>query len=95
MGFRLVVHQIGRMAAAPVVVTTRAAKKKMESIVIRRVLALLVRHALTAIGGATLAVSDNEVEAIVGALITLGGIAHSIYEKRQGLAEGKTPTAET
>lgn len=42
----------------------------------------ILRAILAAIGGGTLAVSDSEISAIVGALVTLATIGWSIYEKR-------------
>ena len=77
---------IGKVVAAPVVLPAKAIKNGTEKLVIKKVITSLVRHGLTAIGGAGVAMSDNEVETIVSALMLLAGLAHSIYEKR------KTPT---
>lgn len=45
----------------------------------------LIRHILTTVGGAGITnglLSDSDLQAAVGAIITLVGIAWSIYEKR-------------
>jgi hypothetical protein len=46
----------------------------------------LVRHVLTALGGAAILkgyIDTAGVEAVVGAVMTLAGIAWSVFEKRQ------------
>lgn len=45
-------------------------------------LAGLLRHLLTASGGAGLAISDNDIIQILSALATIGGILWSLYNKR-------------
>lgn len=45
----------------------------------------LVRHILTAVGGALAAkglIGAGDVELVVGALTTIAGVAWSIYDKR-------------
>lgn len=46
----------------------------------------VVRHLLTAVGGgffATYGISGSTLEAVVGAVSTLAGVAWSIYDKRK------------
>lgn len=46
----------------------------------------LIRHALTAVGGGLVAsgyLSGAELDAAVGAILTLAGIAASVYVKRR------------
>lgn len=50
---------------------------------LQTILALAIRHILTTFGGATIAMADDTATAAAGALVTLGGVAWSIYEKRK------------
>lgn len=46
----------------------------------------VVRHLLTAVGGgffATYGITGSTLEAVVGAVATLAGVAWSIYDKRR------------
>jgi hypothetical protein len=52
----------------------------------KKIVSLLVRHALTTIGGAGFVASDSDVEAVASALLVLVGIAHSLWEKRKSAA---------
>lgn len=48
-------------------------------------LAALARHALTTLGGGLLAswgLTGTMLDAAIGALVTLAGVAWSVYEKR-------------
>jgi hypothetical protein len=89
MGFKRFIRRVGTVAAAPVLIPTRAAKKKVERFAMKKILAALLRHALTAIGGAGFVVSDNEMETVVSAIMVIVGLAHSIYEKRTQPAPAK------
>lgn len=93
MGLKKFGKRLFTVAAAPVVIPTRAAAQKVERYAMNRILAALIRHGLTAIGGAGFVASDTEVEQIVTAAMTLIGFAWSIYEKRQQAAP-PTATAE-
>jgi hypothetical protein len=86
MGLKAVFRRIGTVAAAPIVIPARAAKKGVESIAMKKIVSLLVRHALTTIGGAGFVASDSDVEAVASALLVLVGIAHSLWEKRKSAA---------
>ena len=60
------------------------------------VIGLVLRHALTAIGGWMVGqgyISDGDVELGVGAILTLVGIVWSIVEKHQRKISGIAPTA--
>jgi hypothetical protein len=49
----------------------------------------LARHLLTAVGGGFLAgfgITGSTLEAVVGAVSTLVGVAWSIYDKKKGAA---------
>jgi hypothetical protein len=89
MGLKKFLRRIGTVAAAPIVVPTRAAKEKVERFAMKKILAALLRHALTAIGGAGFVVSDNEMETVVSAIMVIAGFVHSIYEKRTQPAPAK------
>jgi hypothetical protein len=82
MGFKRFIRRLGTVAAAPIVIPARAAKEKVERYAMTKILAALVRHGLTAAGGAGFVVSDDALSSIVSGLVTLAGIAWSIYEKR-------------
>jgi hypothetical protein len=82
MGLGRVLKRIGTVAAAPVVVPARKAKEGVEKFIMSKILTALIRHGLTAAGGAGFAVSDDALSSIVSGLVTLAGIAWSIYEKR-------------
>ncbi len=50
----------------------------------------LVRHLLTAVGGGFLAgfgITGGTLEAVVGAISTLAGVAWSVYDKRKQAAQ--------
>ena len=56
----------------------------------------LVRHVLTTVGGGFLmsfGITGTALEAVVGALSTLAGVAWSLYDKRQ--VEQRTPDQPT
>jgi hypothetical protein len=89
MGFKRFIRRVGTVAAAPILIPTRAAKKRVETFAMNKILGALIRHALTAIGGAGLVVGDNEVETLVSALMVIAGLVHSIYEKRTQPAPAK------
>jgi hypothetical protein len=80
MGFKRFIRRVGTVAAAPVLIPTRAAKKKVERFAMKKILTALLRHALTAIGGAGF---------VVSAIMVIVGLAHSIYEKRTQPAPAK------
>lgn len=86
MGFGQFFRRVGTVAAAPVTLPARAAKARVEKIVMNKVIALLIRHALTFAGGGAMLASDNDIEALAGALATIGGIVWSIVEKRRQAA---------
>ena len=49
----------------------------------------VIRHALTAAGGGLIAngtITDSDLQAIVGGVIAVLGVAWSIYQKRQAKA---------
>ncbi len=50
----------------------------------------IIRHLLTTFGG-TLVVTDNEIQAVIGAVMTIGGIGWSIY-KNYADQQQKEPT---
>jgi hypothetical protein len=50
----------------------------------------IVRHLLTAVGGGFLAgfgITGGTLEAVVGAISTLAGVAWSVYDKRKQAAQ--------
>lgn len=83
MGAGRVFARIGRVIAAPVTVPTRFVRRRLE----RRMQAVIlgiIRHALTTSGGALVTtgyLTNSDVEAGIGALITLAGIAWSVVNK--------------
>lgn len=88
MGFKRILRRIGKVAAFPVTAPIRAAKrgadKTMQAIILG-----IVRHALTTFGGALVGqgyLSGSELEAGVGALITIIGIVASVISKRTATA---------
>jgi hypothetical protein len=51
-----------------------------------KILFLAIRHGLTAVGGVLVGagyLSNGDVEVAVGAIMTLVGVAMSVYDKRQ------------
>lgn len=50
----------------------------------KEVLAGILRHVLTAAGGAGMVVADDEIQMVAAGLITLGGLVWSVIQKRRG-----------
>jgi len=68
--------RLGRLLSAPVRVPIRKAKET----VMVAMIAKLLRYAVAAAGGATVATSDDTLTQAAGALLTLGSVAVSIYK---------------
>ena len=78
-------RKLGRIAAAPIVSTTKAAKKGTEKLMKDAILGI-VRHVLTTAGGALIGagyIDGTELQAAVGAVVTLLGLILSIIDKRK------------
>ena len=76
---------IGRVIAipvtAPVKVVTRGAQKTMQAAIMG-----VIRHILTTVGGGLVvsgALSGDELNQAIGAIVTLAGIAWSVISKRK------------
>ena len=77
--------KVGRVVATPVTAPVKAIRKGAEK-TMQTVIAGLVRHALTALGGglvASGALSGDEMNQAIGAITTLVGIAWSVFAKRK------------
>ena len=67
----------GRIVTAPI--------RKGKQVVVTKTILGVLRHVLTAAGGAMVAngsITNGDLDAIIGAIITLVGVGMSIYEKR-------------
>lgn len=83
MGFGGFFKRIGKVAAAPILIPARATSQRVEKCAMNKILGSLIRHALTALGGAGVVTSDSDIQTIVSGIMVIAGIVHSIYEKRK------------
>ena len=75
---------IGRTVAKPVTVPVRKAQHGAEKIMHAAIMGI-IRHVLTALGGGLVVsgtLSGDDMNAAIGAITTLVGIAWSLIEKR-------------
>lgn len=89
--FKRVLKAIGRTAAKPITVPIKAAQRGTEAIVKDMILGM-VRHSLTTGGGALVAsgyLGASDLQAGVGAIITLIGIVWSVIQKRKAMGVAK------
>ena len=85
MGFKSVMGKIGKVVAFPVVAPIKiiqiGVKKTMKDAIFG-----IVRHVLTTLGGglvASGALSGDDLNAAIGAVLTLGGVIWSVINKRK------------
>jgi len=91
MGFKSFFKKAGKIAAAPVVLPAKAVNKGVKK-VMRASIESLVRHGLTAVGGGMVAtgnLTEGDLQAAVGAILTLGGIVWSVVKNRKQAVEPK------
>jgi hypothetical protein len=79
-----VFKKTGRILATPF--------RKGKQVVVTKTILGVVRHVLTAAGGGLVAngsLTSSDLEAVIGAVITLVGIGWSVYEKRSAAPPAK------
>ena len=87
MGLGKVFKAIGRGSKKVVGAPVALVEKGKEVIVVKVVMGI-ARHLLTAAGGAVVSkglASGNDVDIVVGALVTIIGVVASVLAKRQGI----------
>ena len=85
MGIGKFFKKAAKVAATPITYPTKLIKKGAHN-TMTAILLGLVRHALTAAGGALVAngtLGGSDVEASIGAIITLVGIGASVWSKKK------------
>lgn len=99
MGLKRWIRKAGTVVAAPVVAPARAVKAGVD-IVKMKVAMSIARHVLTALGGFFVtngALSGEELETGIGAVLAIAGVVASVIEKRRAakaLAVAKASPAE-
>ena len=85
MGLGKFLKKTGKIIATPITAPINLIKKGKDTIMTSIILGL-VRHALTAAGGALVAngtLGGSDLEAGIGAIITLVGLVASVWSKRK------------
>lgn len=78
----------GKVVAAPVTIPVHAVEKSMKSIIEQQIMGVL-RHVLTAAGGAAVTagvIDGSQLSIVVGALIAIAGVVMSVVEKKLRIA---------
>ena len=79
------VKKVGKVAAVPIVAPAKAIKRGAEKTMQAAIMGV-IRHLLTALGGGLVAsgtLSGDDMNAAIGAITTLVGIAWSVFSKRK------------
>lgn len=83
MKFGKVFKKVGKVIVSPVTVPAKAIKQGAEKAIVTNILVGVLRHVLGAAGVGAAVVSESDLVKVVGALVTVGTIVHSVYTKWQ------------
>lgn len=85
--------KVRTVVLAPVTVPTKAIKRGVEKKIQMKVAISILRHVLTAAGGATVMTGD-ETEQVIGAIVTIATIGWSAFEKYRATRPDAPPAAK-